>query len=649
MNTGSAGPAAALTRGPGIRASGGCSSIGRVQGRIVDWPLRVKLVAVSAALVAGLAAALLFGLPRALDAQSRGWLESRSLAMARLLGHALEAAVDFEDARAAGAALDALQDARGTAYAVLLRADGSPLSAHRSPDEPTPLAVGGGEAATFAGGLLHVRVPIVTRSGRVATLLMGFSLDELGERRREARRTVLLSAAVFLLVGLISSFVVAQLVARPLARITEVARRVAAGQEQPALRLPLGRADEVGVLATAFHQMLDRLSAQQEQLVMADRRVSIGRLAAGVAHEINNPLSFLAGNLDYVAAELPNLAALISQGHPEATGALLQRFGEAVDDTREGARRVASIVKGLRTFARDDQDRRERVRLDAPLEAAIEMAMHEIKHRARLVRRFECLPHVMGSEVRLSQVFLNLLVNAAHAIPEGAPARNEIRVSLRLGSPSRALVEVADTGSGISEAERGRIFDPFFTTKPVGEGSGLGLSISRNIVEKLGGEIGFDTEVGRGSTFRVSLPLAQAEEAALPEAAPDRPPPPLPAGYRLLVVDDEPMVGAAVKRALDGDLQVVVAGSGREALEHILAGERFDRVLCDVMMPGMSGEELLAEVSRRAPQLRDAFVFMTGGAFTEVARGFVEAYGGPLLEKPLDVATLRRVLREGLT
>jgi len=253
----------------------------------------------------------------------------------------------------------------------------------------------------------------------------------------------------------------------------------------------------------------------------------------------------------------------------------------------------------------------------------------------------------MGSEVRLSQVFLNLLVNAAHAIPEGAPARNEIRVSLRLGTPSQALVEVADSGSGIPEAERSRIFDPFFTTKPVGEGSGLGLSISRNIVEKLGGQIGFDTEVGRGSTFRVSLPLAQGEEAARPAAAPERPAPALPAGYRLLVVDDEPMVGAAVKRALDGDLQVVVAGSGREALERILAGERFDRVLCDVMMPGMSGEELLAEVSRRAPHLRDAFIFMTGGAFTEVARGFVEAYGGPLLEKPLDLAALRRVLHEG--
>ncbi len=619
-----------------------------MRGRIVDWPLNVKLVAVSAALISGLTVALLFALPRAMEAQSRGWLESRSLGMGRLLGHALEAAVDFDDVAAADSLLAALRDARGTTYGVLLRSDGTVLSAWQ-PRGAGPIAAGAGERAEFAGGLLHVRVPIATRSGRTATLLLGFGLDELEERREEARRTVLLIATVFLVAGLAASFLMAELVARPLVRITEVARRVTTGQEQGAPGLPVDRRDEAGVLATAFRQMLDRLSAQQEQLVMADRRISIGRLAAGVAHEINNPLSFVSGNLEYVASQLPCLLDTLTRGDAKPARELLERFDEAITETREGAHRVASIVRGLRTFARDDEDRRERVRLDEPLEAAIEMAMHEIKHRAKLVRRFDALPEVLGSEVRLSQVFLNLLVNAAQAIPEGAPGQNEIRVSLRLDPSGRALVEVADTGCGIPADKRGRIFDPFFTTKRVGEGSGLGLSISRNIVEKLQGEIQFESTVGLGSVFRVLLPVARDGDGVAPEAAPAPPAFRLPPGFRLLVVDDEPMVGAAVARALGDEVEVRISTSGREALDRILAGERFDRILCDVMMPGMSGAELLDEVERRAPRLRAAFIFMTGGAFTEGAVSFLQGHGGPLLEKPLDLAALRRVLHDGVS
>jgi signal transduction histidine kinase/CheY-like chemotaxis protein len=654
-----------------------------VRDRVAHLPLKVKLVAVTAALVAGLTAALLIELPRAMDQQAQGWLVSRSLGMGRLLAHSLEAAVDFDDSSAADEALAGIRTGRGIAYAVLRRSDGLVLSAWGTDGARIAEPPGAAERVETSGGLLRVRIPILTRSGKAASLLMGFGLNELEERRRETRQTVLAIAVVFMLAGLVASVLIAQVLTRPLLQLTEVARRVAAGQEPAIPDLPLDQRDETGVLAAAFRQMLGRLSVQQDQirainadlarrvqertqelartnealaelertqqqLVMADRRISIGRLAAGVAHEINNPLTFVAGNLDYMADQLPELARSLEDGDPRAAQSALARFAEAVAETRQGSQRVAAIVRGLRTFARDDLDKREPLRLDSPLEAAIEMAMHEIKHRARLVRRFESVPRVLGNEVRLSQVFLNLLVNAAHAIAEGASDRNEIRVSVHPAGVGQVAVEVSDTGCGIPQEEQRRIFDPFFTTKPVGVGTGLGLSISRNIVEKLGGEISFQSTVGKGTTFRVLLPVARAEELARPEEEAAARPAALPRSLRLLVVDDEPMVASSVVRTMQGEIQVVVATGGREALERIAGGERFDRVLCDVMMPDLSGPDLLAEVERRAPGLAGAFIFMTGGAFTEGASAFLERHRGPFLEKPLNFDELRRLLHAGL-
>jgi signal transduction histidine kinase len=260
------------------------------------------------------------------------------------------------------------------------------------------------------------------------------------------------------------------------------------------------------------NEALAKLKETQEQLVVADRRVTIGRLAAGVAHEINNPLAWLSGNLEYIAEELAEIRRALPAGDLASADRILGEVAEAVAETQEGGRRVATIVRGLKTFARGDDDRRERVRLDAALDAAIGMAMHEIKQRARLVRSAEETPSVIANEVRLSQVFLNLLINATQALPEGASDRHEIRVSVGGGPDGMAVVEVSDDGCGVAPGDLERIFEPFFTTKPVGVGSGLGLSISRNIVQSYGGDITVESQPGKGTTFRVALP---AENRAL--------------------------------------------------------------------------------------------------------------------------------------
>jgi signal transduction histidine kinase/CheY-like chemotaxis protein len=658
---------------------------------VSNLSLRAKLVAVFSSLTLVLTGILLVELPRAMDRQSLGWVESRALGLGQLLGRAVEASIDFEDAAAAQQALAGIRSTRGAAYARLIHQDGTALAEWVPSGVQVVPPPGTGQAAAVVGGLLRVRVPVTTRAGRSATLLLGFDLDEMEERRREARASVLWTALLLLAVGFGAAVVMGTLLARPILCIRDVARRVAGGDALAAGELPLGRRDEVGQLATVLAHMLEQLYGQQrqikainadlaeqveartlelartneakaqleetqEQLVMADRRISVGRLAAGVAHEINNPLAFLSGNLDFVASEIPEIRRWLAAGSTcdlAAAGGRLEELAAAVADSRQGARRVLRIVRGLKTFARDDDDQRELLRLEGPVEAAIEMANHEIKHRARLVRRFGPAPLVLASEVRLSQVILNLLINAAQAIPEGASDQNEIVVALSTDPAGRAVLAVRDSGAGMTPEVMNRIFDPFFTTKPVGVGSGLGLPISRNIVAKFGGEITVESAPGQGSTFRVTLPAGQrADPAAVGPSSVVLAVPSGPAsaatksGLRLLVVDDEPLVGQMVARALRRDAEVVPATSARQALALIRGGRSFDRILCDLMMPEMGGPELHAELARLAPQYLPRLIFMTGGAFTEGARAFTETWEGPLLEKPLDHDELRRLLHE---
>jgi len=228
----------------------------------------------------------------------------------------------------------------------------------------------------------------------------------------------------------------------------------------------------------------------QGRLMASDRMASIGTLAAGVAHEVNNPLAYVLSNLEYVREhvtldDLPRgeLAALL-------------------DEALHGAERVRNIVRDLKTFSRSDDGAPQPVDINKVLELSVAMAANEIKHRARLIRDYREVPKVQGNASRIGQVLLNLVINAAQAIPVGAADANVIRVSTRLIGRS-VEVTVSDTGPGIPAALHQRIFEPFFTTKPTGVGTGLGLSICHNLITAMGGEISVESEPGRGATFRV--------------------------------------------------------------------------------------------------------------------------------------------------
>jgi CheY-like chemotaxis protein len=278
----------------------------------------------------------------------------------------------------------------------------------------------------------------------------------------------------------------------------------------------------------------------------------------------------------------------------------------------------------------------------AALESAMQLARGEIKKRARLVPDLGDVPLVDGSESRLGQVFLNLLVNAAQAIPDGSPERNEIRVSTRL---RQGWVEIAveDTGCGIPREVLGRIFDPFFTTKPVGTGTGLGLAICHEIVAAFGGEIAVESEVGQGSRFTVRLRPSRGAPAPqpIPQAPRISPPPPTTARRaRILVVDDEALVAEVIERVLGEEHDVVAVGSGRAALQRLADGG-FDAVVCDLLMPEMSGADFWAELHRRDPELAARMVLVTGAGLLEDARLAMSAFERPIVEKPFTASDLR--------
>ncbi len=378
----------------------------------------------------------------------------------------------------------------------------------------------------------------------------------------------------------------------------------------------------------------------QARLMLADRMASLGTLAAGIAHEINNPLAFTLSNLCLLEEEvLPRLELPANE-----RGELYKLLSDAL----LGATRVRDIVRQLKLFSRtEEQVRTEPVDVHRVLETAIGMAWNELRHRARLVRDYSERLLVDADEGRLGQVFLNLIVNAAQAIGEGNVEHNELRiVTQRLDGD--VVVEVRDTGAGMSEEHLARVFEPFFTTKPVGMGTGLGLSICHGIITSFGGRMEVESALGKGSTFRVILPAtASARREATLRVAPVRSV--APRRGRLLVVDDEPMIGMAIRRTLQREHEVVTLTSAREALTRILGGERFDVILCDVMMPEMSGMELHEELTRRAPELADRMVFLTGGAFTPQAREFLARVKNQRREKPFSAQELRDLVHELLT
>ncbi len=389
----------------------------------------------------------------------------------------------------------------------------------------------------------------------------------------------------------------------------------------------------------AFVRDLSKRRQAQTELVQADRTTAIGTLAAGVAHEINNPLAYVLLNLQYLLRELPGF-----DGDPERLTHLIDRLDEA----RHGAERVSTIVRDLRAFSgTSEEDERSAVDLRRVLGSAAKVADSQISPRAQLVERYdEDVPAVHANAARLEQVFLNLLINAAQAVPQGEKDKHTIRVALGVDEAGKVVAEVGDTGAGIPPELLDRVFDPFFTTKPIGIGTGLGLPICHSIITALGGEINVESSVGKGTVFKVVLPPYHREQRKPVRSL--TPPRMMPRENRprVLVVDDELPVASMLGRVLGDEFDVQLSTTGRQALELLLGEGDFDVVLCDLLMPGMSGMDLFRQLAAQRPGTEQRLVFMTGGAFTPRAAEFLATVPNPRIEKPFDLHQMRRLVRE---
>jgi len=259
------------------------------------------------------------------------------------------------------------------------------------------------------------------------------------------------------------------------------------------------RTAELATLNTDLRARLQELQATRERLVHAEKMAAVGTLAAGVGHELNNPLAFVMSNVHYVASEVRELAA---RGEERERWAEVE---QALSEALQGTERMRRIIQDLKTFSRVRPENDQRVEVHAVLDQVLSMAAAELRPRARVVKAYDPVPAVLGDETRLGQVFLNLLINAAQAIPEGQANQHEIRLSTRQDEQGRVVVAVSDTGQGIAPEVLPRIFEPFFTTRAVGVGTGLGLSICHSYVQAMGGDIRVRSEVGRGTTFEVVL------------------------------------------------------------------------------------------------------------------------------------------------
>jgi len=396
--------------------------------------------------------------------------------------------------------------------------------------------------------------------------------------------------------------------------------------------------------------------------VSEDRLRAVGRLAAGLAHEVNNPLTFVLANLEslreshqairrfihQLRVELSTREAVTPQSfeHLAAEWDLQEGLDDAADmltDCYKGMHRIQDIARSLGTFSRADDDHAEMIDLTRVVDDACAMVFNQIRYRARLVKRFEPIPSVAVFPGRIAQAMVNLLTNAAEAIEGGAYEKHRIVVSTRTDGDN-VVIGVRDTGAGIGEEHRGRLFTAGFTTKAGQGGMGLGLSSCRRVAEEHGGKLQVHHLREGGTRFDLVIPVDTG--FAVTETRQDSRPvseAPL-TRSRLLIVDDDAMVLSALRRRLRRRYDVVTALGGVEALAILAADPEFDSIICDLMMPKVDGKSFYDAVRAANSPLAERIVFMSGGAFTPRLRKFAASVPNPVLQKPVSREELEAML-----
>jgi two-component system NtrC family sensor kinase len=381
-------------------------------------------------------------------------------------------------------------------------------------------------------------------------------------------------------------------------------------------------------------EMTERARAEHE-LLQVQRLKALGRLAAGIGHEINNPLTFILGSVEAVQE-------ILVEHEPRFDDATYDELSHLLSAALTGTDRIAQIVRSIKMFVRPEESLTEPVDVSAAMRLALDMVRADVAPHITIELGLSEVPPVLGKRVELEQVFINLCKNAAQALAGLRDRDAHIRVSSRC-EQGDVCIEIADTGPGIAPKDLDKIFDPFFTTKPVGQGTGLGLSICHAIVCSMSGSIDVRSTEQRGTVVTVRLPALDVPRLPPPVAEKPRLAPSSTKG-RILIVDDEPFVLQMMMHALR-DHDIVGLTSSRDAFVCCMS-EPFDLVLCDMMMPEISGMHLYQMIRQARPALAERIVFVTGGAMLDDVREFLEHVPNEYLEKPVDRRRLQTRVHE---
>ncbi|NOZ87700.1 MAG: response regulator, partial [Deltaproteobacteria bacterium] len=409
---------------------------------------------------------------------------------------------------------------------------------------------------------------------------------------------------------------------------------------------------------TQLKQAQLRSITLNEKLHQADRLASLGQMAAGIAHEINNPLSIILPNIDLLDRRYKSLLEYLeilennnfkkalefkkNEGFPK----VLYEIPEIIAECKEAGARIQATTEEMRNFTRKSEDTGILVDVCELLESSMALVKTQIKFKARINKELpKGLTRIVAHKAELGQAFFNILLNAGQAIEGGKEEENWIRVSAeQVGDLIK--VEIANTGEPIPKENIGKLFDPFFTTKGERQGTGLGLSICYDTVRKHGGKIEVSSGEDIETVFRIWIPLDTGikldagNEAEDDEQDLERP--------KLLLIDDEILILKSYSRLLSPKFEIETVGSGEAAIEVLESpvGAVFDLILCDLMMPGVTGIDVYERIRQKSKKKAGRFIFLTGGTFTPDATRFLRDSGVPTISKPVKAQRLISLLKK---
>lgn len=427
-------------------------------------------------------------------------------------------------------------------------------------------------------------------------------------------------------------------------------------------RIPVtNKLDEIDAIATGINLLaeelegevasrreleavLARLQSTQAQLVVAEKFSAVGQLAAGVAHELNNPAAWVLVALGTLERRVTR-ARLAASGQPAILDELTA-MDRVLSDAVAGLDRMRTVIADLRTLSRVPNDATMPVDLDDVVRTTCQLSRPAYHSVAELVLDLGDVPAVAGDRNRLGQLITNLVINAAYAVAE-RPGPHKIVISTRHLN-GLVLLAVEDTGPGIPSHLWERVFDPYFTTKPADVGTGLGLALVRGIVERHGGSVRITAGTLPGARVEVSLPVAPSG-IIVPSLAARTTRDEVTSRGRILLIDDEPMLLRTLEEAVAESHDVVTAIGGAEAINLLARDQRFDLIICDLQMPNVDGVAVHDALRSSAPDLVERFVVMSGGAVTPRARTFLDQARPRSLGKPIELDELLALARTALS